>query len=98
MYNYLVELIGTFILVGVILMQASKPEGPLAIGLALAVVIYFGGSISGGHFNPAVSLASYMNGGIDLTNTGIYMVVQLVGAAIAFLFYRAAMAENGTAQ
>ena len=52
-----VEFIGTFIFLSVILTTGD----PFAIGLALAVVIYFGGKVSGGHFNPAVSVMMFLN-------------------------------------
>ena len=62
--KYLVELIGTFIFVATIGFTVVKPGdagplAPLAIGSALMVMIYAGGHISGGHFNPAVTLAVF---------------------------------------
>ena len=69
---------------------------PLAISAALLVVIYIGGAISGGHFNPAVtcmfSANDYLNN--DLTsslNKLPYIVAQLVGAASALGVYRVAL-------
>ena len=49
--EFFTEFIGTFIFLSVIL----KTGDALAIGIALASVIYFGGKVSGGNFNPAVS-------------------------------------------
>ena len=51
MFVYLVEFIGTFVFLSVILRVGQ----PIPIAVALLSAIYFGGSISGGHFNPAVS-------------------------------------------
>ena len=56
----------------------------IPIGVALAAMVYWGGSISGGCFNPAVSLAAYMNKSISLNNLIIYIVLQLVAAALAY--------------
>ena len=75
------ELVGAFIFIGVIMMFASKEIGPVAIGVALTAMVFFGGSISGGHFNPAVSLAMYLSDKIDLITLAGYVLVQLAGGA-----------------
>ena len=59
---YLTEAIGTFFLVltiGLVVLQ-DVPLAPVAIGMALAVMVYAGGHVSGAHYNPAVSLAAWM--------------------------------------
>lgn len=89
--KYLVELIGTFIFVSVIGFTVVKPGdagalAPLAIGSALMVMIYAGGHISGGHFNPAVTLAVFLRGKCPASDVVPYWVAQIVGAiAAAFL-------------
>ena len=67
MKNYLTEVIGTFFLVLTIGLTAigGVAMAPLAIGSALMVMVYMGGHISGGHYNPAVSLAVMMRGKLD---------------------------------
>ena len=65
--KYIVEFIGTFFLVFTVGMTVIEPGGaglmaPLAIGSALMVMIYAGGHISGGHYNPAVTLAVWIRG------------------------------------
>ncbi len=64
--KYLVEFIGTFFLVLTVGLCVLKPDSgviaPLAIGSALMVMIYAGGHISGGHYNPAVTLAVFIRG------------------------------------
>ena len=62
-----VEFVGTFVFISVIFRYASKEWGALAIATALAAVILFAGYASGGHFNPAVSLAMYVANNIPLT-------------------------------
>ena len=61
MDKYVAELIGTFFLVLTIgctvIGHGAGPLAPLAIGSALMVMIFAGGHISGGHFNPAVTIA-----------------------------------------
>jgi aquaporin Z len=85
MIKYAVEFIGTFIFLSVILSQGEA----IPIAVALAAVIFFGGAISGGHFNPAVSVMMNMNKAISNTDTAAYIAAQLAGAAAAFYFYKA---------
>jgi aquaporin Z len=57
--NYLTEFIGTFFLVltiGLTVLGGTQ-LAPLAIGSSLMIMVYMGGHVSGGHYNPAVSLA-----------------------------------------
>jgi glycerol uptake facilitator-like aquaporin len=97
MFNKLLaEIIGTFVFLGVIIfvVKGSKDMGVnwLKIGLALGIMILFVGSISGGHFNPAVSLMFYLNNQLPLEELGVYWIGQVVGAALAlslFKFYEA---------
>ena len=56
--KYFVEFLGTFLFLSVILASGS----PVLIALSLLAVILLGGSISGGHFNPAVSVMMWFNG------------------------------------
>ena len=86
-----VEFIGTFFL-SVILYVVNinaKRYGPLIIGLTLAIAISLAWNISGGHFNPAVTIMSTVNGSIDSRLAVIYIVVQICGAlaAVAFAKY-----------
>src|SRR5690348_1850334 len=58
--KYAVELIGTFIFLFTIAASVltASALAPVAIGAVLMVMIYAGGHISGGHYNPAVTLAA----------------------------------------
>lgn len=91
MRKYGVELIGTFFLVFTVGMTVINPKGagamaPLAIGSALMVMIYAGGHISGGHYNPAVTLGVWLRGRCDTKDVPGYIVAQVLGAlAAAFL-------------
>ena len=89
--KYVYEFIGAFFLVftiGMVVLEPAAPLGfaPLAIGTVLALMIFAGGHISGGHFNPAVSLAVFLRGKSTLNDMLIYWVAQLIGGgAAAFL-------------
>jgi aquaporin Z len=82
-----VELIGTFIFINVIFQFAAKEWGAIAIGLALAVVVLFGGAISGGHYNPAVSVAMFVAQKIDVASLCGYVAMQLLGGYLAWAMY-----------
>lgn len=84
----IVEFIGTFFLVFVIGCVSLQPHvllGPLAIGAALMVMIFAGGHISGGHYNPAVTLGAWIRGACTGVEAGSYVVVQVIGAVVASL-------------
>ena len=79
------EFIGTFVLVFTIVCVVEKNAAlaAVAIGSALMVSVYAGGHISGGHYNPAVSLAVFIRGRLPAAELIPYWVSQLVGAALA---------------
>lgn len=92
--KYVYEFIGTFFLVttvGMVIVQpGAAPAGfaPIAIGTVLAVMIFAGGHVSGGHYNPAVSLAVWARGdkqSFTLGNMLLYWVVQLAAGFVAAL-------------
>ena len=90
--KYAFEFIGTFVFtmtVGMVVIQpGAAPVGfpPIAIGIALAALVYAGGHICGAHYNPAVSLAVYVRGdksSYTFTNLLLYWVVQLLAGLMA---------------
>jgi aquaporin Z len=85
MRKLLVEFIGTFFLVLTIgtTVIGGIEVAPLAIGSALMVMVFAGGHISGGHYNPAVSLAVFIRGKLPARELWLYWAVQLAGAALA---------------
>ena len=88
MRNYVTEFIGTFFLVLTIgLTVLSGTEfAPLAIGASLMVMVYMGGHVSGGHYNPAVSLAVLLRGKMaSVGEFAMYVVSQCLGAVAAAL-------------
>jgi aquaporin Z len=89
MDKYVTELIGTFFLVLTIgctvIAGASGVIPPLAIGSALMIMVFAGGHISGGHYNPAVTLGVWIRGKCDAKDVGPYMISQIAGAVLAAL-------------
>lgn len=89
MNKYIAEFIGTFVLVLTIgcsvIGNGAGPLAPLAIGSALMVMIFAGGHISGGHFNPAVTLGVWLRGKCEAKDVVPYMVFQVIGAMVAAL-------------
>jgi aquaporin Z len=88
--KYAVELLGTFLFVFTVATAASISGtlAPLAIGATLMVMIYAGGHISGGHFNPAVTLGALVRGRIGGGDAVAYWVVQVVGGILGGLLAR----------
>ena len=82
--KYLVEFLGTMFLVFIIFATGNY----LAIGLALAAGVFFGGSISGGAFNPAVAIALYSAGKIMKTDLIPYIIVEILGALAGYEAYK----------
>jgi aquaporin Z len=91
MKKYIVEFIGTFFLVFTVGMsvRSGAPLAPIAIGSALMVMIFAGGHISGGHFNPAVTLAVTLRGKAATKDLIPYWIAQLVAGAVAALLVTA---------
>jgi aquaporin Z len=87
MNKYITEFIGTFFLVLTIgctvIPGASGVIPPLAIGAALMVMIFAGGHVSGGHYNPAVTLAVWIRGKCDTKDVVPYMIAQVAAAIVA---------------
>lgn len=85
----LVEFIGAFFLVFTIgcSLFPNGREGfpPMAIGFVLMVMVYAGGHISGGHYNPAVSLAAAIRGAISWKDFIPYIIVQFIGGTLGAL-------------
>jgi aquaporin Z len=88
MKKYLVEFIGTFFLVFTVGMTVigCDPHNflpPLAIGAALMIMVYAGGHVSGGHYNPAVTLAVWLRGRCSTADVVPYWISQIIGALAA---------------
>ena len=85
--KYLVEFIGTFFLMFTV-SSAVRFDGEgvipaIAIGFALMIMVYAGGHVSGGHYNPAVSVAAAIRGALEWKQLIPYWVSQLLGAGAA---------------
>jgi aquaporin Z len=89
MNKYIAEFIGTFFLVLTIGCTGIGADAgviaPLAIGAALMVMVFAGGHISGGHYNPAVTLGVLIRGKVKPADVVPYWIAQFVAAAVAAL-------------
>src|ERR1700678_2529967 len=87
MKKLIVELIGTFFLVLTVGACVVNPNSgviaPIAIGSSLMIMIFAGGHISGGHYNPAVTLAVAVRGRLPAIEVPGYIFAQLIGGALA---------------
>jgi aquaporin Z len=82
--KYLVEFLGTLFFVYIILATGNA----IAIGAALAIVIMVGGSISGGNFNPAVSVAMVAAGRLSSSDLLPYVLAQVAGGLVALELFK----------
>jgi aquaporin Z len=87
MKKYLVEFIGTFFLVftvgATVIAPGAGPLAPIAIGASLMIMVFAGGHVSGGHFNPAVTLAVFIRGKCDAKDVVPYWIAQIAAAYVA---------------
>jgi len=83
MNKYLVEFLGTMFLMYVILTTGNW----IAIGCALAIAVLLGGPISGGAFNPAVTISLYTAGKLQKADVLPYIIVEILGAISAYYLY-----------
>ncbi len=104
--KYLAELVGTFILVfiGSMSVLAATAVGspvmvavPLGFGLGLLAAIYAVGHVSGGHFNPAVTLAMWLDKRTSTSDLIGYWIGQFVGAIAASAVVLAASSTEAVA-
>jgi aquaporin Z len=89
--KYAVESIGAFFLTFVVAVSVLSHSvfTPLAAGATLMVMIYAGGHISGGHYNPAVTMGALVRGRIGIGDAIPYWIAQVVGGVVAGLIARA---------
>jgi aquaporin Z len=93
---WIAEALGTFVLVlmGSLAVLSASGAGqgsaviillvvPFGFGLGLLAAITLFGHVSGGHFNPAVTLAALFDGRVDLPNLIAYWIAQVIGAIAA---------------
>jgi aquaporin Z len=96
-----VEFIGTFLFLFIIGMATEETGAgalaPLAIGAGLMVMVFAGGHISGGHFNPAVSTAVFLRGRMASNEWTGYVAVQFVAVILAGFAVRIVGGEEATA-
>jgi aquaporin Z len=101
------ELLGTFWLVfggcGSAVLAAKFPEVgiglvgvSLAFGLTVVTMAYAVGYITGGHFNPAITVGAYVAGRIKAADMLPYIIAQLIGAVLAAWLLSIIAAGNGT--
>lgn len=101
------ELVGTFVffLIGFMAIESTlTSDAPdlvviaFGFGLGLFAAIQIGGAISGGHFNPAVTVGAVLDGRLDVVNGVGYVVAQVVGGLGAGLVVLAMMSQEAVAK
>jgi aquaporin Z len=87
MKKYITEFIGTFFLMLAIVLVNNNGTAvgfaPLAIGITYAGLVYAGQHISGAYYNPAVTLAMFINKKINLNDMMGYVLAQVIASFFA---------------
>jgi aquaporin Z len=91
MNKVITEFIGTFFLV-----MGAALGGGIGAALALMIMVYAGGHISGAHYNPAVSLAVYIRGKMSMGDMFGYWMSQVAGALLAAIVVSNIFGMTGT--
>ena len=104
--KYLAEALGTFALVGIgsFAILSSSGTGRLDVvsialgfGLALLVGLYAFGEVSGGHYNPAVSLGLFLDRRLSMDDMIAYWIAQVIGAIAASVVVLIAFNDDAVA-
>ena len=95
------EFIGTFVLVfagcGAIAVGQLEPAGvAMVCGLAVAVMIYALGHVSGAHFNPAVIVAFAVGRHFPWRRVAVYVPAQILGTTCAAILLHLAVGSNAS--
>jgi aquaporin Z len=106
--SYLGELLGTFLfmMVGYASISAVGVTDPpitglvvvpFGFGLGLLAAIYAFGHLSGGHYNPAVTIAMILDGRTPPVDGAIYIIAQIIGAIGAAAVILVAISQSAVA-
>jgi aquaporin Z len=82
--KYLAEFLGTLFFVYIVLATGNA----IAIGAALAIAVMIAGTISGGHINPAVSIAMVAAGKMSSSDLLPYILAQIAGGMVALELFK----------
>ena len=100
MRRYLTEFVGTlfFVMTIALAVAVNNPLTPLIIGSTLMVVVYMGGPVSGGHYNPAVTLAAFLRNKMNRGDLLPYWGAQILGGLVGAFLAEAQTGRRGAKQ
>ena len=89
---FLGELIGTFVFLSTIIFSVGLSSSDITnlfkIGFGLIIAIAIVGKITGGHFNPAVSIMFFLNNQLSIDKLFLYIIAQIAGGVLALLLFK----------
>merc|ERR1719262_1007671 len=96
--TYIAEFVGTFMLVFTVgcnlISDSTGVFAGTSIAAVLMVMIYALGGVSGGNFNPAVSLSLGMSNKMEWVTVGIYCAVQICAGIVAGFCYKLVLQDS----
>ena len=88
MNPYITEFLGTMLLIFIIL---STNGNSIAVGITVALIVMMLGNVSGGHVNPAVTIAMSLIGKIPMKEIVPYVLSQIAGGLVALEVHKRVM-------
>ena len=96
-HQFFLEFIGAFVLTWVAVVVGLNPDRMHLVGFAAAVLAYLCGHISGGHFNPSLTLAMFLRGKMNKEMAAGYVICQFVGCVVGGLMTWGWFVKSGIA-
>tara|TARA_Y100000816_G_C25898647_1_gene468782 strand:+ start:309 stop:575 length:267 start_codon:yes stop_codon:yes gene_type:complete len=88
MNPYIAEFLGTMLLIFIIL---STNGNSIAVGITVTLIVMMLGNVSGGHVNPAVTIAMSLIGKIPMKEIVPYVLSQIAGGLVALEVHKRVM-------
>jgi glycerol uptake facilitator-like aquaporin len=93
--TFIAETLASFFFIFVVLVSSGQ-FAPLIIGLGLAAAIWAFSKISICAVNPAIVLSMYLRGNMSAITSVLYVIAELLGGVLAYIFWRNSLGLSKT--